>query len=92
MTLHATRDGDSITVHVTYGSVTVKVEEHYGHAVSFWHQLGALLADDREERAKGGYTRYVEDCGGVSVNGDYLPPWEGLPEKIQRHWIAAFTE
>lgn len=94
MTLHATRDRDRdvVTLQVTYGPVIFKVEEFSSHALTFWHQLGALLVEDTEDRARKGYARYVQHCGGTAVNGDALPSWENLPEKIQGHWIAAFTE
>lgn len=94
MTLRATRDTakGTITLHCTYGPVTFQVTEHRGHALVFWHQLGALVIEDTEDRAREGYARYVVDCGGVSVHGEPLPAWEAMDEKIRGHWIAAFTE
>jgi hypothetical protein len=54
MTLHATRDGQRITVHTTYGPVTNAVTEDAGHVRGFATQLGQLLDaadEEREERA-----------------------------------------
>ena len=94
MTLHATRDraDDTVTVHAVYGGIAVQVKESRGHALSFWHTLGRLVIDDNADRARAGYGRYLDSCGGTSFNGDKLLPWDELPEKIQGHWIAAFTE
>lgn len=94
MTLHATRDrsDDTVTVHAVHGGVSVQVKEYRGHALNFWHELGRLVIDDNADRARAGYGRYLASCSGISVNGDQLPPWDELPEKIQEHWTAAFTE
>jgi len=45
MTLHATRSGDEITVHGTYGGISVQVKEKAAHVGHFWHQLGELLQE-----------------------------------------------
>lgn len=82
-----------VTIRACYGPITFEIDEQRGHVLHFWHDLGKIVAaEDNKRRAKAGYTRYIEDCGRVSVNGDALPEWEGLPEKIRGHWIAAFTE
>ena len=50
MTLHASRDGQKITVHSTYGPATHKITEDAPHVRSFHAQLGALLDDADAER------------------------------------------
>jgi hypothetical protein len=100
MTLHATRDGKNVKVHITYGPVTAAVEEEAGHVAHFHAQLGNLLGDDKlnfkpvpEERARQGYERYRQHAGGVSkFTGDPLPAFDDQDDDIKGHWIAAFTE
>lgn len=48
MTLHATREGENITVHATYGPMTFKITERAGHIGHFWSQLGGLLQDNEK--------------------------------------------
>ena len=92
MTLHATREGENVTVHITYGPVTASVTEQKGHARSFWGQLGNLLHAP-EDRARAGYERYRAHAGGVSkFTGDELPSFDEQDEDVRAHWIAAFTE
>lgn len=94
MTLHAARDGEdrkdgTVTFHVTYGPVTVRVVEPDGHVLQFWHELGKLVAtEDNERRARDGWQRYVAS----HADRDDMPPWERLHEEERTHWIAAFTE
>jgi len=54
MTLHATRAGESITIHGNTGIDIevrhsqlhyVKITEHYQHMKYFWGQLGKLLEE-----------------------------------------------
>ena len=95
MTLHATRDeaAGTVTVHCTYGPTRFTVEEYEGHARSFARELLRLVPDEPpENRARRGYERYFRSCGGKSVHGDQLPPWDGLPDSIREHWTAAFDE
>ena len=96
MTMSATRDRDRgiVTFRITSGPVTCQVEEYDGHALSFWHDLGKLVAyEDNEARAKAGYGRYFKDAQGKSAFSDaLLIPWDDLPEKVRGHWIAAFTD
>lgn len=100
MTLHATREGKNVKVHITYGPVTAAVEEEAGHVAHFHAQLGNLLGADKrnfqpvpEERARQGYERYAASAGGVSaVSGDPLPSWDEQAPEIRGHWVAAFTE
>lgn len=92
MTFSVTRERDMVIVQIVSGGVVVKAAEHRGHMLHFWHDLGKHVIDGVEDRAKAGYGRYIEDCGRVAVNGDALPDWDGLPDKIKGHWIAAFTE
>jgi hypothetical protein len=95
VTLSATRDRNrrTVTVRACYGPVTFEIEEQPGHALSFWHELGRVVAaPDNEVRAKAGYQRYTAHCGGVSVHGEPLPAWDLMDEVVRQHWIAAFTE
>jgi hypothetical protein len=96
MTLHATREGDKVKVHITSGPVTASVEEHAAHLTYFHAQLGTLLADVQgygAARAQAGYERYREHAGGVSkFSGHALPSWDDQDEETQGHWVAAFTE
>jgi hypothetical protein len=93
VTLHATRNKGTVTVHVTYGPIRFQVEEPEGHVLQFWHELGKIVAaEDNEKRAKAGYARYTRHCGGVSVHGEPLPAWDAQDEKTREHWVAAFTE
>lgn len=41
----------TVGVHVTYGPITIDVNEHPGHLRSFWHDLGAVLneAESKDE-------------------------------------------
>jgi hypothetical protein len=92
MTLHATRDGEKVTVHTTYGPITNQVTEDAGHVENFHRQLGNLLKSP-EDRARDGYERYREHAGGVSkFTGDPLPAFDDQDDEIKSHWIAAFTE
>jgi hypothetical protein len=92
MTLHATRDGEKVTVHTTYGPITNQVTEDAGHVEHFHRQLGNLLKSP-EDRARDGYERYREHAGGVSkFTGDPLPAFDDQDDEIKSHWIAAFTE
>ena len=50
MTLHATRQGQRITVHTTYGPVKNEVTENAGHVEGFYRQLGVLLGEAEQER------------------------------------------
>jgi hypothetical protein len=90
VTLHATHDRQrqTVTFHVSYGPVSVQVEEADGHAFSFWHELGKLIAvEDNEERAEAGYYRFH------AALGDGAPPrFRRLPQAQQAAWVAAFTE
>jgi hypothetical protein len=97
VTLHATRDvghhDGTVTIHVTYGPVTVRVTEPEGHVLQFWHDLGKLVAaEDNEKRARAGYERYAEDAGYKAVNGDSMPSWADMKLDVRKHWVAAFTE
>ena len=49
------------------------------------------MMDSRDEKELGklAYDAYVESVGGVAFNGDRLPPFEGVPLKINVAWIAA---
>jgi hypothetical protein len=92
MTLHATRDGENVTVHITSGPVLASVTEDEGHVRSFWGQLGNLL-HSAEDRARAGYERYRDHAGGVSkFTGDPLPGFDDQDDEIRAHWIAAFSE
>jgi hypothetical protein len=51
MTLHATRDGQQVTVTTTYGPVRNEVTEDAGHVRSFHGHLGRLL-DEAEAEVK----------------------------------------
>lgn len=87
MTLHVTRDKGTVTVHVTYGPVRFQVEETEGHVLSFWHELGKIVAaEDNEKRAKAGYKRFFGALGEVAE------PWAELDETAREAWITAFTE
>jgi hypothetical protein len=35
------------------------------------------------------YEAYVEHCGGKSIRGEDLPPWDGQDPAIRAHWEAA---
>jgi hypothetical protein len=48
VTLHATREGENITVHATYGPMTFKITENAAHIGHFWSQLGDLLKDNEK--------------------------------------------
>ena len=50
MTLHATRNGQQVTVHTTYGPVENKITEDVGHIRGFWQQLGKHLDEAEQER------------------------------------------
>jgi len=50
------------------------------------------IAGTPEQRAKAGYDRYFDDCGGRSVHGEQLPLWEDQHEDVRAHWTAAFDE
>lgn len=61
MTLHATRDGQAITVHGNTGIeiwvehsqvMHVKITENAQHVRYFWSQLGDLIAQADKERAE----------------------------------------
>jgi hypothetical protein len=94
MTLHATREGENVTIHCTYGPVTFQVSEHEGHVAHFWWQLGKLLAEDpahREAHAEAAYMRYCAHAGGKSVHGEDLPLWGDAPEEVREHWRAAVS-
>lgn len=39
--------------------------------------------------AKAAYTAYCEAVGGKAFNGDDLPGWDGIPQKIKDAWYAA---
>jgi hypothetical protein len=101
MTLHATRDGEKITIGgnlhadlvVQDSRVTqVSITEDVMHVRHFWSQLGRLLHTP-EDRARDGYERYREHAGGVSkFTGDPLPAFDDQDDEIKSHWIAAFTE
>lgn len=91
MTLHVTRDApDRVTIHVHSGSVHVEAQEHRGHALVFWHELGKHVIEDVEDRARAGFARY---CANMTVgSGQEYGTWETLDEGVRRSWIAAFTE
>jgi hypothetical protein len=73
---------------MTYGPITAAGEENSGHLLSFWHELGRLVAvQDNEKRAQAGWQRYAAH----HTDGP-VPTWEGLHEEERQHWIAAFTE
>jgi len=95
MTLHATRDGKNVKVHITYGPVSASVEEEAGHVAHFHAQLGALIGNVpgfTEQRARAGYERYREHAGGVSkFSGQALPSWDDQDDETKGHWVAAFT-
>jgi hypothetical protein len=50
MTLHASRDGQKITVHSTYGPATHAITEDAQHVRHFHTQLGELLDQADTER------------------------------------------
>jgi hypothetical protein len=101
MTLHATREGEKVTIHgnihldvkVTDGRVfEFAVTEDARHVKGLWGQLGNLLHTP-QDRARDGYERYREHAGGVSkFTGDVLPSFDDVDEDVRAHWIAAFTE
>ncbi len=92
MTLHASRhtsgDTDLVTIHACYGPIDFTIDEQVGHAVQFWHQLGAIVVvPDITERARAGYERYH------AALGDGAPPeFRQLPQAQQMAWVEAFTE
>jgi hypothetical protein len=96
MTLSASWEGtakDQVTVRTTYGPVTNLVTEDRGHVASFWNELGRLLAqhpEHREAMAKGGYQRYAQHAGYVSVRGEELPEWDDAKEDVREHWRAIY--
>ncbi|HEY1700877.1 MAG TPA: hypothetical protein VGG75_14295 [Trebonia sp.] len=92
MTLFASRDSISgvVTVHVTYGPVSITVDEAEGHMLQFWHELGQLVAaEDNEKRARAGYERAREL---MRQRGEAICTWDGLLPENQDFWVAAFTE
>lgn len=62
------------------------------HAPSGGSPSFTVRLDTIEARAERGYERYVADCGGKSVHGEPLPPWDLTKPEIRKHWVAAFTE
>lgn len=52
MTLHATRKGQKITVHTTYGPTNHSVEEDAQHVRSFHTELGKMLDEAEREKKK----------------------------------------
>lgn len=47
------------------------------------------MTETPESLAKVAYDAYCVSVGGKAFNGDDLPPFENVPERIQRAWIAA---
>lgn len=104
MTLHATRDGQTITVHGNTGTEVLVQDGHVRHVritedaqhVRFFHrQIGALLDDiegkndDGKTPGQHAYEAYSKHVGGVSVKGDELPAWDGQLVGIREAWAAA---
>jgi hypothetical protein len=75
MTLHATREGENITVHATYGPMSFKITEAAAHIGQFWHQLDGLLRDNEKPWLK------TEPVPGVAIDADgtgrAVPGWPG---------------
>lgn len=42
-----------------------------------------------ESRGQIAYTTYGKKVGFTAVNGDPMPLWDDLPERIQQAWISA---
>lgn len=93
MTISASREGENIKLHYTYGPATVDISEHAGDMKHVHAQIGDLLGRDPETRAREGYERYRQHTGGVSkFTGDRLPAFDEQDDEIKGHWVAAFTE
>lgn len=54
MTLHATREGENITIHATSGPVTFTITEYAGIVGHFWGHLGELLEGAEKPYTKTG--------------------------------------
>lgn len=50
---------------------------------------GPALRTTAAELAEIGYNAYVDVVGGVAFNGDTLPPFSDVPDRIEEAWIAA---
>lgn len=46
---------------------------------------------DTEDLARIAYDAYAQAVGGKAFNGDDLPPFAAVPERIQSAWLAAVT-
>jgi len=44
------------------------------------------------ELAEQAYAAYAESTGGKNFQGNPMPLWNGLPEPIQRAWIASTSK
>ncbi len=47
------------------------------------------MTETPESLAKVAYDAYCVAVGGKAFNGDGLPPFANVPERIQQAWIAA---
>jgi hypothetical protein len=83
---------ESVRFQFTYGPIGATLDEHVGHAASFSAQLAQLVSamapEYAEQEAARRYSRYCQSCEWKSVDGDDLPSWENMPEKIRAHWRA----
>lgn len=87
---HMSGTTDMVTFRYCYGPATIEFDEQRGHALAFWHHLGALIIEDNEDRAKAGYARY---CQARIASDAHVPaPWDSLATPARDAWIAAFTE
>jgi hypothetical protein len=86
---HTSGETDLITFRYCYGPTTIEIDEQRGHALQFWHELGKLVTDNTEDRAKAGWQRYVEAHPKDEMP---MPAWEALSGEERGCWIAAFTE
>lgn len=71
--------------------VKVTLELSREEALRFWHELGMIVVDNLEDRAKAAYGRYCDAAAratGLAQSGT----WERLTPAVREYWIAAVTE
>lgn len=49
------------------------------------------MTETPEPLAQVAYDAYCAAVGGKAFNGDDLPPFDAVPERIQRAWVVAVT-
>jgi hypothetical protein len=76
VTLHATRQGENVTVHCTYGPIVTAISEHHSDVRQFHAQLGDLL-DAAEEEHVQGHVRAGQPMAAPATSSEVIRPHAG---------------